>query len=60
MPAFGPTHDHKMLWSIVSFIPFLPKLSPEQYTGMIKKMADRMVHQVLHVSAILYRTEPDQ
>jgi hypothetical protein len=34
MPAFGPTHDDKMLWSIVSFIRSLPKLSPEQYTAI--------------------------
>jgi mono/diheme cytochrome c family protein len=31
MPAFGPTHDERELWSMVAFIEQLPKMSPAAY-----------------------------
>ena len=31
MPAWGPTHDDKQLWSMVAFLQQLPRLTPAQY-----------------------------
>ena len=31
MPAFGPTHDERELWSMVAFVRRLPGMSAEQY-----------------------------
>ena len=36
MPAWGPTHDDEMIWSIVAFLQELPSLTPEQYSKMVK------------------------
>jgi mono/diheme cytochrome c family protein len=31
MPAFGPTHDDRQLWTVVAFVRRLPELTPEEY-----------------------------
>lgn len=31
MPAFGPSHEEKELWSLTAFVNALPKMSPQQY-----------------------------
>jgi len=36
MPAFGPTHEDKELWSIVAFLRRLPKLKPQEYDAMVE------------------------
>jgi hypothetical protein len=36
MPAFGPTHEEKELWSIVAFLRRLPKLKPQEYDAMVE------------------------
>ena len=36
MPAFGPTHDEKTLWSLVAFLRQLPKTDRQGYTAMIE------------------------
>ncbi|HEV8713682.1 MAG TPA: cytochrome c [Candidatus Binatia bacterium] len=36
MPAFGPTHEEKELWSIVAFVRRLSKLRPEEYNAMVE------------------------
>jgi mono/diheme cytochrome c family protein len=40
MPSFGVTHDHKEIWSIVTFIDKLPGMSPGQYQQM-RQQPDR-------------------
>ena len=35
MPAWGRTHDDKLIWDMVAFIRQLPKMSPEQYGAAI-------------------------
>jgi mono/diheme cytochrome c family protein len=37
MPAFGPTHDDRQLWTVVAFVRRLPDMTPEQY----KRMGER-------------------
>lgn len=34
MPAWGPTHDDRKIWSIVAFLEKLPHLSPTDYEQM--------------------------
>ena len=34
MPAWGPTHSDKIIWSIVSFVRKLPGMTPEQYKAL--------------------------
>ncbi|CCA93211.1 MULTISPECIES: c-type cytochrome [Novosphingobium] len=36
MPAWGKTHDDKLIWDMVAFVQQLPKLSPAQYQAVIK------------------------
>jgi mono/diheme cytochrome c family protein len=31
MPAFGPTHDDRTLWSFVAFVKAMPAMSPQEY-----------------------------
>lgn len=33
MPAFGPTHDEKTLWSIAAFVNELPTMTAEEYAA---------------------------
>lgn len=35
MPAWGKTHDDKLIWDMVAFIRVLPKLSPDQYKATV-------------------------
>lgn len=34
MPAFGPTHADKDLWSIAAFVSKLPAMTPERYSAL--------------------------
>lgn len=34
MPAFGPTHDDRALWSIAAFVKELPAMTPERYAAL--------------------------
>lgn len=36
MPAWGVTHDDKLLWDVVAFVRKLPELTPEQYETLVK------------------------
>lgn len=36
MPAWGVTHEDRLLWDIIAFLQKLPHLSPEQYQTAIK------------------------
>ena len=35
MPAWGKTHDDKLIWDMVAFIRQLPKMTPEQYKAAV-------------------------
>lgn len=39
MPAWGVTHDDKIIWSIVAFLQKLPTLSADEYKDMTKGAA---------------------
>lgn len=50
MPAFGPTHDEKALWSLVAFLRQLPKTNQQEYSAMVeaaglREKADGHSHQ---------------
>lgn len=34
MPAFGPTHDDRTIWSIATFVKELPAMTPERYAAL--------------------------
>lgn len=34
MPAFGPTHDDRVLWAITAFVKQLPNMTPLQYQAL--------------------------
>ena len=34
MPAFGPTHDDRTLWSIAAFVKQLPAMTPQEYAAL--------------------------
>jgi mono/diheme cytochrome c family protein len=36
MPAFGPTHDEKTLWSLVAFLRQLPETDRQEYAAMVE------------------------
>ena len=36
MPAFGPTHDEKTLWSLVAFLRQLPKTDRQEYSALLE------------------------
>src|SRR5512143_284675 len=36
MPAWGVTHDDKLLWDVVAFLRKLPELTPDQYQALVK------------------------
>jgi mono/diheme cytochrome c family protein len=40
MPAFGPTHDDKELWTVVAFLRTLPGISPAEYQALVAANAD--------------------
>jgi mono/diheme cytochrome c family protein len=35
MPAWGKTHDDRLIWDMVAFIRQLPKMSPGQYKAAV-------------------------
>lgn len=39
MPAFGPTHDDHVLWSIAAFVKELPAMTPVRYAELGKSTA---------------------
>jgi len=36
MPAFGPTHEEKELWSIIAFLRRLPEMDAKAYDAMVE------------------------
>jgi mono/diheme cytochrome c family protein len=36
MPAWGATHDDKLLWDMVAFLQKVPNLTPEEYQRVVK------------------------
>nr|WP_299912588.1 cytochrome c [Sphingomonas bacterium] len=36
MPAWGKTHDDRLIWDMVAFLQKLPTLSPQQYQALVK------------------------
>lgn len=34
MPAFGPSHDDRTLWSIAAFVKQLPAMTPQEYAAL--------------------------
>ena len=36
MPAFGPTHDERTIWSLVAFLRHLPGMSAQRYAAMVE------------------------
>jgi mono/diheme cytochrome c family protein len=36
MPAWGVTHNDKLLWDVVAFLRKLPELTPDQYQALVK------------------------
>ena len=39
MPAWGPTHDDKEIWSIVAFAKKLPSMTAKEYHALVDKLA---------------------
>jgi mono/diheme cytochrome c family protein len=35
MPAWGVTHDDKLLWDVVAFLRKLPEITPDQYQALV-------------------------
>ena len=51
MPAWGKTHSDDLIWDMVAFIQRLPKMSPEQYKGLVASAPedhDEMMHSMRH------------
>lgn len=45
MPAWGPTHDDKMIWAMVALMEKLPHLDPAEYQAMkARKKSDNHEH----------------
>lgn len=40
MPAFGPTHEERALWSLVAFLRKLPGMNAQQYAAMVEATND--------------------
>jgi hypothetical protein len=36
MPAWGVTHDDKLLWDVVAFLRKLPELTADQYQTLVR------------------------
>jgi mono/diheme cytochrome c family protein len=48
MPAWGVTHDDKLLWDVVAFLRKLPELNADQYQALVKsppKTHEEMMHE---------------
>ncbi len=45
MPAFGASHDPQSLWSIVSFVRELPKMSEEDFKKLVPSIAGHLDRQ---------------
>ncbi len=48
MPAWGPTHDDEVLWSVVAFLQKLPELDAKGYRGLVAKSSP---HEAMAVEA---------
>ena len=46
MPAWGPTHDDELIWSLVAFVRKLPTLSPQEYEAMTAKASEEHEHMM--------------
>lgn len=49
MPAWGVTHNDKLLWDVAAFLRKLPQLSPEEYQAIIRsapKPHDQMMEEM--------------
>ena len=49
MPAWGVTHDDKIIWDVVAFLRKLPGLSAEDYQALVNdapKTHDEMMRQM--------------
>jgi mono/diheme cytochrome c family protein len=44
MPAFGPTHDDRTLWSIAAFVNELPAMTPEKYKELTAAAGETGTH----------------
>ncbi len=44
MPAFGPTHDEREMWSVTAFVKALPDLPPKRY-ARLRRWAKARHHQ---------------
>lgn len=54
MPAWGKTHNDKLIWDMVAFVQQLPKMTPEQYQaalGSAPASHDEMMKQMMPHSA---------
>lgn len=45
MPAYGPTHTDDEIWTLVSFIKELPKMTDKEYKALMDKNSDHHSHE---------------
>src|SRR3546814_6392165 len=60
MPAWGKTHDDRLIWDMVAFIRQLPSLSPAQYQAMTQNVPmdhDAMMKGMTEAKAASQRSE---
>jgi mono/diheme cytochrome c family protein len=50
MPAWGRTHDDRLIWGMVAFIRQLPKLSPGQYRAAVASAPESHEEMMEHMS----------
>jgi mono/diheme cytochrome c family protein len=48
MPAFGPTHDDRTLWSIVAFVKELPAMTAGRYASLGEQQEPEHEHRGTH------------
>jgi hypothetical protein len=63
MPAWGVTHDDKLLWDVVAFLRKLPDLTAEQYQTLVKsapKSHDEMMHEMMMDDGHDHDDQPQQ
>jgi mono/diheme cytochrome c family protein len=49
MPSWGVTHDDELLWDIVAFLRKMPKLTTDEYHGLVRsapKMHEEMMQEM--------------
>jgi mono/diheme cytochrome c family protein len=63
MPAWGVTHDDKLLWDVVAFLRKLPELTADQYQTLVKsapKSHDEMMHEMMMDDGHDHDDQPQQ